>query len=181
MSAIITPDDVITFWLAAGERRWFFKDTAFDGVLAVRFREHVEIARRGDYDTWTQTARGALSTIILLDQMSRNIYRGSPLAFAGDAKALDAAKSAVGRGFHWQLPASQALWLFMPFEHSENIDDQERAIALFTAMGSELTPYAVMHRDIIAKFGRFPHRNPVLGRLSTPAELAFLAAGGFAG
>lgn len=177
----MTPDAVIAFWQSAGAGRWFYKDAAFDGALSVRFKPHVEAARRGGHDHWTETARGALGLVILLDQMSRNIHRGSPLAFAGDARALAAAKSAVARGFHWQLPASEAFWLFMPFEHAENIDDQERAIALFTTMGSELVPYAVMHRDIIAKFGRFPHRNPVLGRVSTPPELAFLAAGGFAG
>lgn len=178
----MTSDDIIDFWIAAGEARWFNKSAAFDGELAIRFGAAVEQARRGEFDHWGDTARGSLGLVLLLDQVSRNIHRGSPLAFAGDAKALATAKSAVGRGFHWAFPAPLAMWLIMPFEHSEQIDDQERGIALFGAMGLDIMVYyAAAHRDIIAKFRRFPHRNPVLGRTSKPEEMAFLAAGGFAG
>ena len=125
---------------------------------------------------------GALGLVILLDQVSRNIHRGSPLAFAGDAKALALAKTSVGRGYHQKLVPPLALWLIMPFEHAEDLDAQHRGVALFGTMGlHEMVYYAQMHLDIIARFGRFPHRNPVLGRRSTAAEIAFLQAGGFAG
>jgi uncharacterized protein (DUF924 family) len=176
------PDDMTSFWLQAGENRWFAKDSAFDGMLAVRFGSALNEARNGAFDHWAESAEGALGLVLLLDQVPRNIHRGSPLAFAADARALRHARKAVGRGFHFKLPAPQAMWLLMPFEHAEDIDAQERCMALFGTLGlSEMVHWARVHRDIIARFGRFPHRNKVLGRISTPEELAFLAAGGFAG
>lgn len=178
----MTPQDVSSFWEQAGEARWFFKDAAFDGALKVRFGKALEEARTGAADHWAETPEGALGLVILLDQVSRNIHRGSPLAFAADARALRIAKQSVARGDLWKLGAPRATWLCMPFEHSENIDDQWRCLALFQTMGlSDKVHWAKVHLDIIARFGRFPHRNPVLGRKSTPDELAFLKAGGFAG
>ena len=173
---------VVDFWMLAGPARWFNKDAAFDGALAVRFGDALKRARLGAFDDWAETPEGALGLVILLDQVSRNTHRGSPLAFAGDSKALALAKSSVSQGYHQKLIPPLAMWLLMPFEHAENLDAQQRGVALFGTMGlSEMVYYAQMHLDIIARFGRFPHRNPVLGRRSTAAELAFLQAGGFAG
>ena len=178
----MTPQDVTAFWEQAGENRWFFKDAAFDGALKVRFGDALEEAREGAFDNWGETPEGALGLIILLDQVSRNIHRGSPLAFAADARALRLAKGWIGQGFHRKLPAPRAQWFILPFEHAEDLDAQRRGVALFHSMGlSDNARWAQIHLDIIARFGRFPHRNPVLGRVSTPEELAFLKAGGFAG
>lgn len=173
---------VVDFWTLAGEERWFTKDAAFDGALAVRFGGALKQARLGAFDHWAESPEGALGLVILLDQVSRNIHRGSALAFAGDAKALALAKTSVGRGYHQKLVPPLAMWLLMPFEHAEDLDAQHRCVALFGTLGlSGMVYYAEMHLDIIARFGRFPHRNKVLGRKSTAAELAFLQAGGFAG
>jgi uncharacterized protein (DUF924 family) len=178
----MTPDAVIDFWLAAGESRWFTRDAAFDGELSVRFKEALARARDGAFDHWAETPKGALALIILLDQFSRNIHRGTPLAFAADRKALALARSAVARGDHLTMPATLARWIIMPFEHAEDLDAQMRCVALFTVRDPEdMTHWARLHLEIIARFGRFPHRNAILGRKSTPEELAFLAAGGFAG
>ena len=173
---------IVDFWTLAGPERWFTRDAAFDGALAVRFGGALQRARLGAFDHWGETPEGALGLVLLLDQVSRNVNRGSPLAFAGDAKELALAKAAVGRGYHQMLIPPLALWLIMPFEHAENIDAQNRCVALFGTLGlHEMVYYAQMHLDIIARFGRFPHRNPVLGRKSTVAEIALLQAGGFAG
>jgi uncharacterized protein (DUF924 family) len=174
--------DITGFWMRAGPSRWFTKDAAFDGALSVRFRDALAEARGGAFDHWGATPEGALALVLLLDQVSRNIHRGSPLAFAGDAKALALAKRSAGLGYHHHFPAPQAQWFFMPYEHAEDIDAQWRCVALFQTMGlSEMVHYARIHLDIIQRFGRFPHRNPVLGRVSTDEEIAFLKAGGFSG
>jgi uncharacterized protein (DUF924 family) len=173
---------VVDFWTLAGPARWFEKSAAFDGALAVRFGGALKQARLGAFDHWGETPEGALGLILLLDQVSRNTHRGSPLAFAGDAKALTLAKMSVSRGYHQKLVPPLAMWLLMPFEHAEDLDAQNRCVALFGTLGlHDMVYYAQMHLDIIARFGRFPHRNAVLGRRSTAAELAFLKSGGFAG
>lgn len=173
---------VVDFWILAGAERWFTKDTAFDGALAVRFGEALKQARLGVFDHWVETPEGALGLVLLLDQVSRNTHRGSPLAFAGDAKALALAKTSVRRGYHQKLVPPLAMWLLMPFEHAEDLDAQHRCVALFGTLGlHEMVYYAQMHLDIITRFGRFPHRNRILGRRSTAEEIAFLQAGGFAG
>jgi len=178
----MTPAEIVSFWEQAGPERWFNKDAAFDGAVAVRFASALDEARRGAFDHWGQTAAGALGLVILLDQVSRNIHRGSPLAFAADDKALGMARNWVTRGFHQALSPLRARWFVMPFEHAEDLDAQERGVALFGTMGlHELVYWAGVHRDIIARFGRFPHRNAILGRRSTPAEVAFLQSGGFSG
>jgi uncharacterized protein (DUF924 family) len=173
---------VVDFWILSGPERWFTKDAAFDGALAVHFGEALRQARLGAYDHWGETAEGALGLVILLDQVSRNTNRGSPLAFAGDTKALALAKASVSRGFHHKLVPPLAMWLLMPFEHAEDLDAQNRCLSLFGTLGlHDMVYYAQMHLDIIARFGRFPHRNAVLGRRSTESEIAFLQAGGFGG
>jgi uncharacterized protein (DUF924 family) len=177
----MTPDDVIDFWLAAGEARWFTRDPAFDGQLSVRFKEALAQARDGAFDHWAETPKGMLCLILLLDQFSRNIHRGTPLAFAADKKALGLAQRAIARGDHLSFPAPLATWLIMPFEHAEDLDAQRRCVALFTVRDPQMMYWGKLHLDIIARFGRFPHRNAILGRKSTPEELAFLAAGGFSG
>ncbi len=176
------PGDVSQLWIEAGEERWFTKDAAFDGMLSVRFRDALAEARLGAFDHWGETPEGALGLVILLDQVSRNINRGNPLAFAADQRALRLAKQWIGQGYHQRLPTPLARWFIMPFEHAEELDAQYRGVALFQTMGLfEMAYWAQVHLDIIARFGRFPHRNPILGRLSTVEELAFLGAGGFAG
>jgi uncharacterized protein (DUF924 family) len=176
------PHDIIDFWDAAGPARWFTKDAAFDGELAVRFRGLLANGRDGELDHWAETGAGALGLIILLDQMSRNIHRGSPLMFAADQRALNLAQRSIARGDHYRVAVPQAMWFYMPFEHAEELDAQERCVGLFKAHGPAANvAYAITHRDIIARFGRFPHRNSILGRKSTPAELAYIADGGFAG
>jgi uncharacterized protein (DUF924 family) len=178
----MTPQSIVTFWQAAGPTRWFTKDSGFDAVLAMRFGEALKEARRGRLDSWAATPAGALALVVLLDQVSRNIHRGSPLAFAGDSKALALARESVARGFHRTLAAPEAMWFVMPFEHAEDLACQDRAVSLFMSMGLlEMVHWANVHKDIIVRFGRFPHRNPILGRKSTTEELAFLQSGGFAG
>lgn len=178
----MTPQDIISFWRQAGPTRWFTRDAAFDGKLSVHFRQALADARRGAFDDWAKTPAGALALVILLDQFSRNIHRGTPLMFAADGKALALAKQSVARGFHHAFPAPQSMWFFMPYEHAEDLDAQWRCLALFRTAGqNELAHWAHIHLDIIRTFGRFPHRNPVLGRKSTPEEIAFLKAGGFSG
>ena len=176
------PEDIIAFWTRAGEERWFTRDAAFDGQLAVQFGQVLKEAREGGFDWWAEQPQNALALVIMLDQFPRNIHRGSPLMFAADAKALSVARLSIARGYHQAMPATAARWLIMPFEHAEDLDAQWRGVGLFQTMGlNDMVPWAELHRDIIVRFGRFPHRNAILGRRSTPAELAFLAQGGFQG
>jgi uncharacterized protein (DUF924 family) len=178
----MTPEEVIDFWTIAGESRWFTKDAAFDGRLSVKFRSALAVAREGQFDLWAARPEGALALVILLDQFSRNIHRGSPLMFAGDSRALRIARQSMAEGFHQAMPASAARWFILPFEHAEDLDAQWRGVGLAQVMGlNDMVPWARLHLDIIQNFGRFPHRNPILGRRSTAAEEAFLAQGGFAG
>ena len=171
----MTPETVASFWETAGPSCWFAKDAVFDGALAVRFGEALAQARAGTFDHWGETPEGALGLVILLDQVSRNIHRGSPLAFAADAKALALARAWIGRGYHQKLVAPRAKWLLMPLEHAEDLDAQQRCVALFRSMGlSEMAHWAQIHLDIIARFGRFPHRNRDLVRENTDTEEAYL-------
>jgi uncharacterized protein (DUF924 family) len=178
----VTPEEIIDFWTIAGESRWFTKNAAFDGRLSVKFGSALAEARDGRLDPWAETPEGALALVILLDQFSRNIHRGSPLMFAGDGRALKVTRQSICNGFHQAMPASAARWFILPFEHAEDLDAQWRGVGLAQVMGlNDMVPWARLHLNIIERFGRFPHRNPILGRRSTPAEEAFLAQGGFAG
>ena len=174
---------VLDFWFGApdsdifGERRecWFKADPEFDARIRSRFEYAVEIAADGGHDPLAITAEGALALIILLDQFPRNLYRGSARAFATDPKALAVAWAAVAAGHDRVLNSVQRCFVYLPFEHSEDLADQDRSVRLFEALGdAEFLDFAVRHRDIIAQFGRFPHRNAILGRDSTAAEAAFL-------
>tara|TARA_R110002012_G_scaffold64232_1_gene168814 strand:- start:1708 stop:2250 length:543 start_codon:yes stop_codon:yes gene_type:complete len=175
-------DEVHSFWFEeSSEKQWFEKDPEFDRQIRERFGALVEAASRGDLEDWLDSPRGALAYILLLDQFTRNIHRGSGTAFAADAKARAAAIKALVDGYEQAIPDREKAFLYLPFEHSEDLTDQERSVALFEALGdTNLTDYAVRHRDIIARFGRFPHRNDVLGRESTVAEQEFLKQPGSA-
>jgi uncharacterized protein (DUF924 family) len=173
---------IVDFWRAAGPARWFARNDGFDLEIRERFLGEHEAAARGQYEDWTQTAPGALALVILLDQFPRNLFRESPHAFATDPLARRHAREALARGFDKATGAMMRPFFYLPFMHSEDLADQERSIALFTALGDEeQLRYAVLHRDIIARFGRFPHRNRALARATSPQEQEFLAGGGFAG
>lgn len=182
MARTAEPDEVVNFWLSQDEKTWFTADPGFDAEVLSRFAELVEQAKSGALDDWADDPQGALALVILLDQMTRNIYRDSPDMFAADDKALSLAKRAIARGFDMDLPKEKRRWLYMPFMHSEDMADQERSVELFARSEiSDSLPFAEEHADIIRRFGRFPHRNAILGRQTTPAEAAFLAGGGFSG
>lgn len=174
--------DVIEFWRKAGPERWFKRDEAFDREIAERFGGLVADASAGRLDMWEATAEGTYALLILLDQFPRNVHRGTPLAFASDPKARQVARRALGKGYDRKIPAQERGFVYLPFEHSEDPADQARSIELFEALGdAEQLKWAVLHKEIIDRFGRFPHRNPILGRVTTPEEQAFLDEGGFSG
>ena len=169
---------------------WFKKDADFDRSIAERFGAQIELALEGGLHAWdAEGPQAALARIVVLDQFTRNVYRGTPLAFAGDHQALEAALDMVDAEEDLALPPLQRGFIYMPFEHAEDIAMQEQAVALFTRMAdaeSATAPeavvksiansldYAKRHRHVIQRFGRFPHRNAILGRTSTPEEIAFL-------
>lgn len=173
------PAEVVAFWRDAGVGKWFRGGAGFDEACRSRFGElHLAAARR-ELDGWLRDAEGALALVLLLDQIPRNIFRGSAHAFATDALARLHANTAIAAGFDAQADPALRLFFYLPFEHSEALDDQDRSIALFKSLGpGAYLDYAVIHRDVIAKFGRFPHRNRALGRESTADEQAWLNAGG---
>ena len=170
---------VLAFWFVGNSeshrKAWFIKSASFDDEIKSKFEDELKKASSGEYDNLTQMPRGVLTLMILLDQFPRNIYRGSPKAFATDFKALEIAKVAIANALDLDLNSIQRVFLYLPFEHSENMDDQNRAIELFQALGDEsFLRYAIAHRRVIKRFGRFPHRNKVLIRKSTEEEIEFL-------
>ena len=171
--------DLVPFWLHAGIERWFTRDDAFDRTLRDRFGDaHLRAARR-EFDGWSATADGALALVLLLDQIPRNIHRDSAHAFATDGLAKLYATRAIDAGFDAQVDPALRIFFYMPFEHSEALADQDRSLALVGAMGDPYyIKFAIAHRDVIVRFGRFPHRNAVLGRIGTPEEQAWLDGGG---
>ncbi|WP_439496648.1 DUF924 family protein [Bosea sp. (in: a-proteobacteria)] len=174
--------EILAFWREAGPDKWFAKDDAFDAEIRRRFLEAQQAAAAGRLGAWEDTPEGVYALLILLDQFPRNLYRGTPEAFASDALAVAVAQRALARGFDEQFDNPERRFFYMPFMHSEELADQERCIELSRASGDEdSTRYAIIHRDIIRDFGRFPHRNEVLGRDTTQEERAFLDAGGFKG
>ncbi|MGN6571521.1 MAG: DUF924 family protein [Pseudolabrys sp.] len=179
---LATAARVVAFWTEAGPDCWFNKDDAFDADIRRRFLATHEAAAAGKLAAWEQNAEGALALMILLDQFPRNMFRGSARAFATDPQARAITAAALLRGFDGQVPANMRAFFYLPFEHSEDIADQDRGVALYTAAGdTDGLKWAKIHHDIIARFGRFPHRNAVLGRATTAEEQAFLDGGGFAG
>ncbi|MGB8633841.1 MAG: DUF924 family protein [Rhodanobacteraceae bacterium] len=174
--------EVILFWRDAGPKRWFGKNEAFDDMCEIGFEDTCDKAARGELDQWMQSADGALALMILLDQMPRNIHRGTPEAYAGDAHARKLAELAIGEGFDQQVDPSLRQFFYTPFMHSESMDDQNRAVELYQGLpGEDADKWAVHHRRIIEQFGRFPHRNAILGRDSTAEEQAWLEQDGFKG
>lgn len=174
--------EILKFWFdEAGPRKWFRRDDAFDAEITRRFRAAFEAARTGKLDAMSATRDGSLALIVMLDQFSRNMFRDDARAFDQDAQAREIARAALSRRFDMAVPEERRAFFYMPFMHSESLADQELSVALFTARCHANVPYALEHRDIIARFSRFPHRNKILGRTSTEAEIAFLKAGGFRG
>ncbi len=186
-SALAATEDVLAFWRDAGPKRWFRKDEAFDCDFRDRFLSLHEAAARGACDTTSNTPEALLGLVLLLDQFPRNAFRDSARAFATDARALALAKRGVERGDDRAVDTPLQAFFYMPFMHSENLEEQDRCVALCKRLddgggeGSNTLRFAMLHRDIVARFGRFPHRNAVLGRATTAEEQAFLDAGGFAG
>jgi uncharacterized protein (DUF924 family) len=176
-----TPADVLAFWREAGPQRWFKKDEGFDARFRARFLAAHEAAAAGACDGWATSADGLLALLILLDQFPRNAFRGQPRMFATDGKARAIAAAALEAGLDQQVPAELRNFVYLPFAHSEALADQDRAVALARTLGDDALHWAVVHRDIIERFGRFPHRNEVLGRATTPQERQFLDEGGFTG
>ena len=179
--------EVLEFWFGpaphAVRDTWFRKDDAFDAQIRERFGHDVAAALAGAFGDWCTTPHGALARVLLLDQFTRNLHRGTPLAFAGDPAALATADEAVTRGFDRELDRFERWFLYMPFEHSEAWPMQERSLALFGALARETgetgaLEWAEKHAAVIRRFGRYPHRNDVLGRASSAEEIAFLAGPG---
>ena len=178
---LATPQTVLAFWRAAGPDKWFEKDPGFDAEIRRRFHATYEAAAAGKL-AWDGDAQGVLALVIVLDQFPRNMFRANARAFATDPLAREVASRAIARGFDQRVPTAERMFFYLPFEHSENLADQERSLALSRqAGGGKTDKYAEIHADIIRRFGRFPHRNAVLGRATTPQEQGFLDAGGFAG
>ena len=184
-------EQILEFWFgeldangnAAPDRTkiWYSKNLDLDARIRERFGADVERASRGELETWKQEPRGRLALIILLDQFSRNIYRGTPKAFANDGRALELALEGLRNGDDEKLKSAERNFLYMPLMHAENLEAQDLCVETFRRMQAEQGEgtkgslrYAELHRDIIARFGRFPHRNELLGRQSTPEEIEFL-------
>jgi uncharacterized protein (DUF924 family) len=183
--------EVLEFWFGADLGRapappnsdWFGGREAFDEIIVARFGDLIGTALAGEIEHWPNAPLPALAYILVLDQFTRNAFRGTPRAFAGDPLALAAAQRAVQEGWHLHLSPLQRWFCYMPFEHSEELSDQQESLRLFGALrndppAAEGWPWAVRHHEVIERFGRFPHRNAILGRESTPEELAFLAQPG---
>ena len=178
----MTSQDILDFWREAGPDRWFEKNDAFDAAIRERFAGTLEAARAGELDGWAETPDGLLALIVVLDQFPRNLYRDDARAFASDGEAARLARRARREGLIDDMVPDLALFALMPLMHSERIADQEECVAaMLRPEWAENFRFAKLHRDIIARFGRFPHRNDVLGRHTTPAERAYLDGGGFGG
>ena len=178
----VTPAEVLAFWRAAGPDKWFERDDAFDGEIRARFLDTYEAAAAGRLAAWEDDPEGALALLIVLDQFPRNMFRGDARTYAVDPLARAVADRSIAGGFDRRYQPPERQFFYLPFAHSQNLADQERCVALNRAAADEEgVKWAELHADIIRRFGRFPHRNPVLGRATTADEQAFLDSGGFAG
>jgi len=192
-------EKILEFWFGADDApndvrdqlaaRWFVRDDGFDGEIRARFSNLIDAAISGELDSWTRSPRSWLALLLLLDQFPRNIYRESSLAFCGDYKAQRTAVAGISRGDDRELPIRYRVFAYLPLEHAEDLLLQRRSVALIEALAedpdakpaavyAQYLDYAKRHCEVIARFGRFPHRNDVLGRISTPGEHAYLNAGG---
>jgi uncharacterized protein (DUF924 family) len=172
---------LLRFWKEAGPKRWFRKDADFDTGFRERFLALHELAARGELRSWTADAECCLALVLLLDQFPRNAFRGTARAWSTDPLARVVAHQALARRFDVHFDADLRNFLYLPFMHSEWLPDQERALELTRGLGTEAPKFAVVHHAIIRRFGRFPHRNVLLGRRTTREEQVFLDEGGFAG
>jgi uncharacterized protein (DUF924 family) len=172
---------VIDFWRAAGRERWFAKDRYFDDEFRLQFFDLHLAAARGELEPWLQAPDSALALLILLDQFPRNAFRDTAHMFATDALACHYARQVVDAGLDEQVEPELRQFFYLPLEHSERLADQNLSVAFNRGISAETLRYAELHHDVIARFGRFPHRNRLLGRESSSEELEFLQAGGFAG
>ena len=176
------PADILAFWREAGRDRWYEKDDGFDAEVRRRYLDLWHEAAAGGLSTWETSDDGALALVIVLDQFSRNMFRGDLRTYASDALAREVAGRAIDRGTDARIDPVLVEFLYMPFMHSEALADQLRCVELFRKAGNaENLGYAERHADIVRRFGRFPHRNRLLGRATTPEEQAFLDGGGFSG
>jgi len=189
---MVKASEILDFWYGgdratpfAHMKKWWQKNEAFEVEIKEKFGSVVESAKKGELENWKETSEGALAFIIVLDQFSRNIFRGTPEAFAADSKALEATLRGISAGMDYKLNFAQRYFFYMPLMHAEDLARQEMSVQKFGVLAEAAPPeqkqyleaaldYAKKHRDIIAEFGRFPHRNTVLGRPSTPIEVAFL-------
>lgn len=180
-----SPRTVIAFWQDAGPAKWFAHDETFDAAIAKQFEALHHSAARGGLADWGSHWEGSLALLLLLDQFPRNLFRGSAHSYAADPLARHLADAAIAAGHDGQAPADLRVFFYLPFEHSEDLADQDRCLALVKTLdassGSDFARWSALHRDIVARFGRFPHRNAALGRISSAEELAYLAGGGFSG
>jgi uncharacterized protein (DUF924 family) len=170
--------EIVDYWLGLPAKIRFARDAEFDNKLRQLYIQDISRALSGDYEHWLEDATATLAFILLLDQMNRNINRNSAKAFEGDAKALHAAHHAIDCEYDKQFNDEERVWFYMPYMHSERPEDQELSVSLFKGL-TDSERYALIHRDVIRRFGRFPHRNRALGRTSTPEEIKFLENGGF--
>jgi uncharacterized protein (DUF924 family) len=178
----VAPAGILAFWREAGRDAWYKRNDAFDAEVRRRYLSVWEQAAAGQLAFWEASDDGALALVIVLDQFPRNIFRGTPEAFASDALAREVARRAIARGADSRIDPILLEFLYMPFMHSEHLPDQLHCVALFANTdNAENLKYAREHADIIQRFGRFPHRNGLLGRDTTAEEQAFLDGGGFAG
>src|SRR3954453_19006608 len=178
---IATPETVLSFWREAGYDKWFTRDDAFDATVRDNFLPTYEAAAAGKLSSWEANADGALALCIVLDQFPRNLFRGDARTYATDQAARAVANRALKRGYDQDVPDELRGFFFLPFMHSEDPVDQDRCVELYRAANHADLSYAERHRDIIRRFGRFPHRNAILGRTMTPEERAYLDEGGFKG
>ena len=171
-----TPAAILKFWLEdASPEQWFMQSDSFDQQLIQKFGEQTRKAQQGAYDSYVKTPHDKLALLIMLDQFSRNVFRGTAEAFAGDERALRLGKELVASGDHEAFTTNERIFTYLPFEHSENLADQQACVALYESLGdAESLDYAEQHLRIIERFSRFPHRNEILGRVSTAEELHFL-------
>ena len=176
----IAPADILSFWRQVGPERWYERDDALDADIRARFLELWRKAADGGLSSWEATDDGALALVIVLDQFPRNMFRGDIRAYSSDVLAREVAGRAIARGADLRVDPALKAFIYMPLMHSEHLADQLRCIELFRGNAENLK-YAEIHADIIRRFGRFPHRNRILGRETTPEERAFLDAGGFSG
>lgn len=179
---MIQADDILTFWRGLGPAGWYAVDAAIDDAIRHRFGPAWRKARNGGFRGWRATPEGALAYLILTDQFPRNMFRGSPEAFATDARALSAARRAVLAELDLQVAVPERQFFYMPFMHSEKLADQDSSIALFRERMPDpgSLRHAIAHHEVIRRFKRFPYRNAALGRVTRPAERRFLDDGGYA-